>query len=84
VKQAYAQSIVGRHALPKLPGLHTVRYSRLLTQSELSELSGVSLRTIVDLELGKRGAHIKTLRCLCRALNATSAELLSEPQQRAG
>jgi hypothetical protein len=50
----YAPRIGGQRALVKVPGLARVREWRLLTQAELSRLSGVGTNTLSRLENGGR------------------------------
>lgn len=66
--------------------LKTLREHRHLTQEELSEQSGVSVRTIQRIESGKAPKGY-TLRVLAKALNVAEQELLDtvapeEPQEQ--
>jgi len=58
----------------KLPELKTVRLLRGMTQPDLAEASGVSLRTIVNQEHGKE-ARPSTARKLSEALDVSVAVL---------
>ena len=49
-----------------------------LTQSELGEMTGVSLRTILDYEKGKKAPRQKTLLKLARALRVSTKFLSDE------
>ena len=49
-----------------------------LTQSELGELTGVSLRTILDYEKGKKAPRQTTLLKLARALRVSTKFLSDE------
>ncbi len=52
--------------------LRTFRFRAGLSQEALSEASGVSVRTISDLERGQRpSAHLETVRLLASALDLT-------------
>ena len=59
-----------------LPGLRSCRTLAALTQRELAEMTGTSSGTICELETNKRGAHAKTIRRLCAALDVEPADLL--------
>jgi predicted ATPase/transcriptional regulator with XRE-family HTH domain len=53
--------------------LRTFRVRAGLSQEALAEASGVSVRTISDLERGQRpGAHLETIRLLAHALDLSS------------
>ena len=55
--------------------LRTFRFRTGLSQEALSEASGVSVRTISDLERGQRSsAHLETIRLLANALDVTTDE----------
>jgi transcriptional regulator with XRE-family HTH domain len=56
--------------------LRQLRESRLLSQRELAARAGVSLRTIVAIEAGRRRPHPATLRKLAEAL-AVPADVLA-------
>ena len=60
--------------------LRELRERASFSQMELSERSGVSRATIVDLELGKRGARPKTRRKLAKALGVQPWELVEDVQ----
>ncbi len=63
-------------------GLREIRESKLLSQRELAQKSGVSPTTIVNIELGKIRPHPSTLRKLAGAL-AVSPKALAEHLKRA-
>jgi predicted ATPase/DNA-binding XRE family transcriptional regulator len=66
-------SIPGPSPLGKL--LKQYRRNAALSQDELADRSGVSARTISDLERGQRpSAHLETLRLLAEALNLSAEE----------
>jgi transcriptional regulator with XRE-family HTH domain len=70
-------------AMPWLPSLQQIRRSRLLTQTELAELAGVSLVTINRLENERsrqKNVQFSTLKKLARALKVTPAELMAWPE----
>lgn len=55
-----------------------------LSQSQLSRLSGVNLRSLQDYEQGKKnvnGAKLKTIFQLASALNCTVAEIINEDEE---
>ena len=54
--------------------LQRTRERQLLTQEDLAELSGVSLRTILRLEAGDRTLTVATLQALADTLNLDSTE----------
>jgi DNA-binding XRE family transcriptional regulator len=58
--------------------LREVRTSRLLTQSELSEKSGVNTTTIVRIERNQVEPHFRTIRKLAKALDVDPTELLGD------
>ena len=59
--------------------LAKLRERGALTLRELSELSGVGIDTINQLELGRRKARPSTLRKLAKALDVDVRELFEEP-----
>jgi transcriptional regulator with XRE-family HTH domain len=58
--------------------LKRIRKERLLTQLELSRMTGVAQDSISALETGKREAHPGTIRKLAEALGVEPTELLKE------
>ena len=60
--------------MTKVPGLARVRAWRLLTQAELSRLSGVGTNTLSRLENGGE-ATARTVRRLARALKVSPYDL---------
>ena len=60
--------------MTKVPGLARVRAWRLLTQAELSRLSGVGTNTLSRLENGGE-ASARTVRRLARALDVRPYDL---------
>lgn len=60
-----------------LPGLRAARETKLLTQQELADVSGVNRSTISQLEAGTRSAHLRTIRRLAKVLDVSSHELLA-------
>ena len=58
--------------------LRSLRKERLLTQVELSEMTGVAQDSISSLETGKREAHPGTIRKLAKALGVDPTELIKE------
>jgi transcriptional regulator with XRE-family HTH domain len=61
--------------------LRRIRKERLLTQVELSKMTGVAQDSISALETGKREAHPGTIRKLAEALGVEPTELLKEQEQ---
>lgn len=65
--------------------LQEIRKSAGLSQSELSKISGVNLRTIQDYEIGRRNidsAHIDTLINLAEALQVPFYELIEDEYRK--
>ena len=63
--------------------LRAVREKRGLSQGQLAERAGVSVRVLQDYEQGKRdlnGAKLKTLLRFCIALECTLSEIISDPE----
>lgn len=60
--------------------LRSLRKERLLTQVELSRMTGVAQDSISSLETGKREAHPGTIRKLAEALGVKPTELLKEQE----
>ena len=58
--------------------LRSIRKERLLTQVELSRMTGVAQDSISALETGKREAHPGTIRKLANALGVEPRELIKE------
>ena len=61
-----------------LPGLRAARQRSALTQRELSELAGVGKGTVLELEVGRRGAYPRTVRRLAKALETEISNLVKE------
>ena len=57
-----------------------IRKERLLTQAELSRMTGVAQDSISSLETGKREAHPGTIRKLAKALGVGSTELIKKQE----
>lgn len=51
------------------------RLERLLSVRGLAERSGVTAKTIVDIEYGRRRPHYETMRRLCAALDVRPADV---------
>ena len=69
---------------PILRGLRRARERRFVTMRELSERSGVSTNTLVNLERHEQEARMSTARKLAQALSCTADELLGEEQPGLG
>ena len=55
-----------------------IRKSKGMTQSEVAEASGLSDRTYADIERGSVNMRIETVLKICKALNITLDEILTE------
>jgi len=51
------------------------RVERLLSVRQLAQESGVTAKTIVDIEHGRRRAHFATMRGICEALHVSPREV---------
>ena len=60
--------------------LRRTRKERLLTQVELSRMTGVAQDSISALETGKREAHPGTIKKLAEALGVEPRKLLKEQE----
>jgi transcriptional regulator with XRE-family HTH domain len=60
--------------------LRRIRKERLLTQVDLSEMTGVAQDSISALETGKREAHPGTIKKLAKALGVEPRELIKEQE----
>jgi transcriptional regulator with XRE-family HTH domain len=60
--------------------LRHIRKQRLLTQVELSKMTGVAQDSISSLETGKREAHPGTIKKLAEALDVEPRKLLKEQE----
>jgi transcriptional regulator with XRE-family HTH domain len=58
--------------------LRDLREERGLTQKEAAELAGVSLKTMIYLESGKRPPYMPTVTKIARAYGVPLAELVEE------
>jgi len=59
-------------------GLRRARRDRALSQQDLSAATGVAQATLSDLERGKRGARVSTVRKLAEVLGVEPRELMNE------
>jgi transcriptional regulator with XRE-family HTH domain len=55
--------------------LRQARLEKLLSIRDLSARSGVSIKTIVDLEHGRQTPRVSTMRKLCHALGTSPREV---------
>jgi transcriptional regulator with XRE-family HTH domain len=62
--------------------MHALRESRVLTQSELAELAGVSHLSVHKIETGQQQPRPATIRKLARALRVKPADLLERTDGR--
>ena len=58
--------------------LLTIRKKAGMTQSEVAEIAGLSDRTYADMERGSVNMRIETILRICKALNITPDEILTE------
>ena len=58
--------------------LLTIRKKAGLTQAEVAELSGLSDRTYADIERGSVNMRIETILRICKALQITPDDILTE------
>jgi transcriptional regulator with XRE-family HTH domain len=72
--------LVNRHWQMNGERLRSLRKERLLTQVELSQMTGVAQDSISALETGKREAHPGTIRKLAKALGVEPKELIKEQE----
>jgi DNA-binding XRE family transcriptional regulator len=68
----------GHNRTVLLPGLRQARQRLGLTQRELGTHAGVSKGTVLELEVGRRGAYPRTVRRLAKALETEVADLVGE------
>jgi DNA-binding XRE family transcriptional regulator len=61
-----------------LPGLRQARQRTGVTQRELARIAGVGKGTVLELEVGRRGAYPRTVRRLAKALETEVADLVGE------
>lgn len=55
-----------------------IRKKAGMTQSEVAEIAGLSDRTYADIERGSVNMRIETILRICKALNITPDEILTE------
>ncbi len=60
--------------------LRHLRKERLLTQQDLSRMTGISQDGISALEIGKREAHPGTIKKLAEGLGVEPKELMKEQE----
>ena len=58
--------------------LLAIRKRSGLTQSEVAEAAGLSMRTYADIERGTVNMRVETLLRICRALNITPDDILTD------
>ncbi len=58
--------------------LKRLRREKALSQLELVGMTGIAQATLSDLERGKRGARVSTLRKLAEALGVEPKELMKD------
>lgn len=62
--------------------LYKIRKNRGLTQAEVAEKADLSDRTYADIERGSVNMRIETLLKICKALNITPDEILTQENSR--
>ena len=72
--------LVNRHWQMNGERLRSLRKEGLLTQVELSQMTGVAQDSISALETGKREAHPGTIKKLAKALGVEPKELIKEQE----
>ena len=58
--------------------LRKLRRERALSQQDIERRTGISQATLSELEQGKRGARVSTLRKLAELLNVEPRQLMKE------
>lgn len=58
--------------------LYIIRKKHGLTQAEVAELAELSLRAYADIERGKVSMRVETVLKICKVLNITPDDLLTE------
>ena len=74
----YEGTTSGHNRSVPLPGLRAARQRSGLTQHELGTHAGVSKGTVLELEVGRRGAYPRTVRRLAKALETEISNLVKE------
>lgn len=57
------------------------RKNKMLTQSEVAEIAGLSDRTYADIERGNVNMKTETLLQICKALDITPDDILTETEE---
>jgi transcriptional regulator with XRE-family HTH domain len=52
------------------------RVERLLSLTSLAAQAGITKKTLIDLELGRRRPHYQTIAALCQVLNVAPGEVV--------
>jgi transcriptional regulator with XRE-family HTH domain len=58
-----------------MKGLRDWRIERLLSLAALAEQSGVTKKTLIDIEFGRRLPHYATIAAVCGALNVAPGDV---------
>ena len=58
-----------------MKSLRDWRIERLLSLAALAEQSGVTKKTLIDIEHGRRLPHYGTIAALCRVLNVATTDV---------
>lgn len=56
--------------------IRKLRKEKELTQEKLAELTKIEVRSIVDIEAGKRNPTLKTLNKIAKALNVKASSFI--------
>ena len=59
-----------------MKSLREWRIERLLSLASLAELAGVTKKTLIDIEHGRRQPHYGTIADVCRVLNVAPGEVM--------
>ena len=77
-KISYLKKVEEEISLKKYTGIKVkeIRNKKKFTQENLSELTGLSRVSIVNIESGKHSLTLKTLEMFCESLDCKSSDIL--------
>jgi transcriptional regulator with XRE-family HTH domain len=58
-----------------MAALRDLRLARALSQRDLASMAGVTQKTLIDLELGRKEPQLRTIRQVAEALGVEPAEV---------